>query len=250
MINKVSFIFILLFVSIAAAAQNNYGEIWNNANNHYQQKSYDSAAILYQQLAKLEPHNTEVYYNLGNTHYKLNNIGEAVLNYERALKVDPNNKLASDNLYLTQSRINNRIQPLSQIFFVKWWHSITKSSMTNVYALIAAIIFLVTIIYMILSRLERISIAIPVQARIGALALCAIFLILSFIAANRLTSDAFAIVMTNDSQLMQEPKYSKALSLIPEGTKVEVLSNKDDWYEIKLPDGRAGWMQKASITKI
>lgn len=220
---------------------------WEQGNLHYQEGRYDSAAFCYEQI---EGRNTDVYYNLGNAYYKLNEIGEAILYYERALKANPNNNLAYENLYLTQSRINNRIQPIQKIFFIRWWISITQGSYANTYAILSIILFILLIAYLSALKLGVININLPKQLLWGVGIACILFTSLGLAAANRQTAENLAIVMENNASLMKKPDYGNSSSLIPEGTKVNIIDITEGWYEVKLPDGRTGWMIKEDITKI
>src|SRR5579875_3894304 len=118
----------ILCTDLKSFAADTYNNLWQKGNNYYQQKQYDSASYYYEQIAVRQPQNADVYYNLGNTYYKLNNIGLAVLNYRRALRINPDFKEAKDNLFLTESRINNRIPYSGDIFFIKWWKSLTRET--------------------------------------------------------------------------------------------------------------------------
>lgn len=242
--------FITVLLCISAFAKGNYASVWQKGNSAYQQKKFDSAAYYYNQIAEQEANNAEVYYNLGNTYYKLNNIGGAVLNYERALKINPGYKQASDNLYLTQSRINNRIQHMPEIFFVQWWKAMTRANLANTYAVIAVLLFLILLAYHITKRLRVTSFHAPVQLSAAVIVLSAVFIILSVVSATRLVSSREAVIMQEGTPMMQQPKYGTSQSLIPEGTKVEICNEKADWYEVTLPDGRTGWLQKSTIAKI
>ena len=245
MSKQLSLLIILLSICSFSFAGNQ--SWWEIGNLYYQQGKYDSAIYSYEQI---EGRNSDVYYNLGNAHYKLNDIGNAILNYERALKANPRNNLAYENLYLTQTRINNRIQPVPKIFFIRWWNGITQSSYANTYAILSIVLFLVLIVYFSSKRLGLFDINLPNQLFVAIAALCFIFIVLGATAANRQTARDFAIVMEDNASLMKQPEYGNSSSLIPEGTKVHILSNKADWYEVKLPDGRIGWMLKEDITKI
>ncbi len=53
------------------------------------------------------------------------------------------------------------------------------------------------------------------------------------------------IVKASDNSLpvrLRKEPNGQVLAKISQGTKVEVLSTKDDWCEIKIPDGQVGWM--------
>ena len=231
-------------------AKEDYASWWQSGNNHYQQKNYDSAAYYYNLIAVEEPADPEVYYNLGNTYYRLNNIGSAVLNYERALKIDPSHQRASDNLFLAQSRINNRIQDIPEIFFVRWWDAMTKGSLANLYAVIAIILFLLLIGYYIGRKLDRIKYNAPIQLSASVILICVVFIGMGVVSAGKSVASHRAIVMTDGSPLMLQPKYGQSQSQVPEGTKVEICGEQVGWYEVTLPDGRTGWLESTSVAKI
>ncbi len=241
---------IAVFIFSAAIAQEGYSSWWQKGNSYYQQKNYDSAALCYQKIADSEPGNAEVYYNLGNAYYRLNNIGGAILNYERVLKLEPHHQQATDNLYLAQSRINNRIQEIPQIFFLRWWNSITRTSLANIYAIIAVILFLAVLAYIIARQVKAIQYTAPTQLTVGIIALCVIFLALGIASAQKAVASDNAVVMQDGSPLMVQPKYGKSQSQVPEGTKVRICNEKAGWYEVTLPDGRTGWLENTSVAKI
>ncbi len=250
MTRHLSLISLLIFLSSFAMAKGDYTTWWQKANNYYQQKNYDSAAVYYKQLAKLEPRNAEVYYNLGNTYYRLNDVGNAVLNYEKALHLQPSHTQAADNLYLTQNRINNRIQQMPEIFFVQWWKSMTQARLANIYAVIALLLFILVMAYNIARKMGRINISLPAQATIATLVVCFVLVVLGMVAGGRQANPGLAVIMAEGTPMMAEPKYGKSVSLIPEGTTVEMNDTKADWCEITLPDGRTGWVQHSTLSEI
>lgn len=224
--------------------------LWQKANNLYTQQSYDSAAVLYEQLLTVGHNNAIVYYNLGNTYYRLNKIGNAVLNYERCLKLEPNNKQAQENLALTQSRISNRIQPINEIFFLKWWHSLTQGANATTWAIAAALLFLVTIILYSLRRLDKLSSKFPSQALWALNVLWVTVLIFAFISAYEQANHTKAVIMLGDTPFFKQPGGGNAESYLPEGTTINIGAIEKQWIETTLPDGRRGWVAMDNIEKI
>lgn len=245
---------LVLLVALSAFyrtnASGNENIYWKKANLLYEQKLYDSAAYYYQQIAVKDPHNADVYYNLGNAYYRLNLIGPAVLNYEKALNINPSYKEAEDNLALTQARISNRIQPMQEIFFVQWWGRLTSGSKAGLWASVTAIIFLL-VIGLLLARLFRKINGIPVQVFIALIAINILSLIFAISSAANMADSHKAVVMQNDAPIYASPsQQGKSLSLVPEGTTVEITDNKATWAEIKLPDGRMGWIERQLISPV
>lgn len=231
--------------AIAAAP---YDIWWQRANGLYTQKQFDSAAYYYEKIAASEPGNAEVYYNLGNAYYRLNRIGLAVLNYERALRIDPDYKDAKENLALTQSRIANKVPDVQDIFFVSWWNSLTSPGKATAWTITCLIIFIVVLGILLLRRLNKLN-SVPPQL-IGLLSLLwVVFLCFAFFSAQNAADSHEAVVMQSDAPLLNTVQ-GKTQSLVPEGTTVRLSEIKGNWVEVRLPDGRTGWMQQSLLTKI
>ena len=238
-------------LAISALADDHTAANWQKGNDCYARKAYDSAAYFFEQIAALKPINAEVYYNLGNTYYRLNKIGPAVVNYERALKISPSMQNAAENLALTENRITNHIQVVNEIFFVKWWNNMTHPTHASAWSVAALIIFLLMLLTIGLRRLKPgMANQFPIQIVfvLGFFWLCTITMAL-IVSARAAHHDA-AVVMQNDSPLMPPDLHSKPITQLPEGTTIEVLDEKDSWVEVRIPDGRVGWMQLSLIEKI
>ena len=239
-------ILLLYTLQLFAAPANDW---WQKGNKFYTQKQYDSAAYYYEQLAAQKPNDAILYYNLGNTYYKLNEIGPAVLNYERALQLDPGNKDAEDNLILTQSRIASRIQGGEDIFFVRWWKSVTQVNNASMWSIISLLLFLILLGLLIGRRMGKLELSYHRQVNILLGILLLLSLILSYSSALRHESHA-AVVMQQDAPLMNSRKSNKPQVLVPEGTTVKIEDEQDGYLEVTLPDGRKGWMQQGLVVKI
>ena len=237
--------FLLVHISSFASP---YEKWWNEGNRCYNQKQYDSAAYYFEQIAKLKPADAAVYYNLGNTYYRLNQIGPAVLNYERALKIDPSHQLAKDNLTLTVSRIEKPIPTVENIFFVSWWKSLTSPATTTTWSVISLLLFLSVLAIAILKVLGKINFA-TTKIQATLLSLWVVTLILAIASTGHKLS-AKAVVMENNTTLLNNDKAGKSIGNIPEGTTVHIDSEAGQLTEITLPDGRSGWVDKNSLTKI
>jgi hypothetical protein len=247
--NKIGLLLILITSSLPGFADVPYNSWWQKGNSFYAAGEYDSAAHYYEQLAKLQPENEAVYYNLGNSYYRLNQIGPAVLNYERALEIEPGYDAARDNLALTQSRISNRIPSLPDIFFVQWWKSLTRSGMSEVWAVVGLILFLASLALLFMRR-WNLGPRLPMQLFAVSLILCVCSVFMAFISANRRVSHNRAVVMQQDAPMKETPQSINTLSLIPEGTIVNIGADRSDWLQVKLPDGRNGWMHHTLLEKI
>ena len=245
------FFLALLLSALHTLAIVSYTQLWDKGNSFYLQKQYDSALVYYEQIAATKPQNPEIYFNLGNTYYRLNKVPSSILNYERALRFDPHYKDARENLALARGRIAGNIPYTSDIFFIKWWDSLTESGKSTLWAISALIPFCLIIIAMLVRRFNSASIKfLPVQL-LGILWLvCGSFLVLAFFASKNKQQYNGAVVMFNDAPLMNPTLKGRPVTLIPEGTTIKILNTKDTWAEIRLPDGRIGWLQMNLMEKI
>jgi len=223
---------------------------WQKANDFYKQKQYDSAVVYYTQLTAAQPQNAALFYNLGNSWYRLNRVGLAVFNYQKALYLDPGYKDAADNLALTESRISNRIPSTSDIFFVKWWHRLTLGRNSTMWAIVALLVFLVIISLNLLKQFKKGTRVISPQLTGVLVVLLLCFLTLAYLSATNQMNSNMAVVMQNDAPLMNDQHTGKAQNLIPEGTTVTILDQKAGWAQVRLPDGRSGWLQETLVNKI
>ena len=78
--------------------------------------------------------------------------------------------------------------------------------------------------------------------------LCLIF---AFQTESYKTNTKFAIVYDSETAIQSEPNLrSETLFKLHEGTKVQILDVVDDWKQIKLTDGKTGWMPKKGLKEI
>lgn len=241
---------LVIFTCFQVMAKPGYNQLWQEANGFYEQKKYDSAAAIYEQLAAGRPESPELYYNLGNTFYKLNKIGPAILNYKRALFYDPAYKQAKDNLALAQSRITNRIQYSPDIFFVKWWKQLSGPALANAWSVIALLLFLTTLLLLLLGRWNKLPAILSGRLVFFSGVLCIGCVYLAYVASQRKVRHDSAVIMIQDTPMRGDMKTSKTQSLIPEGTVVTIEERQQEWVHITLPDGREGWIRSNALEVI
>jgi hypothetical protein len=72
----------------------------------------------------------------------------------------------------------------------------------------------------------------------------------AYSSAQQFNNSEEAIVLVKDAPLVSPELKNKPQSLLPEGTKVTVLTEKGNMTEIRLADGRQGWIEHTLICKI
>ena len=96
------------------------------SNKAYTEGYFANAVELYKKVLHLGFESPELYYNLGNSYYKLNELSSAILYYEKARKLDPGNEDVNFNLSVANSKISDKIEPIPELFYKRWFRSLRE----------------------------------------------------------------------------------------------------------------------------
>jgi SH3-like domain-containing protein len=68
---------------------------------------------------------------------------------------------------------------------------------------------------------------------------------------EQLQAHRFAIIMPDETVVRSTPDASGVESfIIHEGLKIEILESREQYYHIRLADGKSGWIQRSSAERI
>ena len=223
------------------------------ADSAYAQEHYQQAVKLYEELLQ-QGVSADLYYNLGNAYYRMDNITQAVLNYERALLLSPGDKDIRFNLQMARSKTIDKITPESEMFFVTWYHSLVNIMSVDAWARTALIALAIAII-LALAYLFSERMWLRKLGFFGALFLLVVFLlsnIFAFQQKRKLTHRTGAIIMSSAATIKSTPsKNGTDLFILHEGTKVTVTDDSmKGWKEIRVDDGKEGWVEDKQIEVI
>ncbi|WP_418699099.1 tetratricopeptide repeat protein [Bacteroides sp.] len=219
----------------------------------YMRNDYASAIQIYENLLK-QGEAAEVYYNLGNSYYKADDIAKAILNYERALLLQPGNADIRANLEVARSKTIDKVVPVPEIFFVSWTKSLINSLSIDAWAKLGVVFFILLLVSLYLFFFSK-QIA-GKKAGFIAGVVFLIFVILSNVFAaqqkKQLMDRNEAIVLSPSVTVRSTPSESgTSLFILHEGRKVEIKDNSmREWKEIRLEDGKVGWVSASTIEVI
>ncbi|MDD4515127.1 tetratricopeptide repeat protein [Massilibacteroides sp.] len=246
-------IFLLLFTlffSVSLFAQEN---AIKEAETAYTQDDYSKAIELYEGVLKTHGASAEIYYNLGNSYFKDGQVAPSILNYERALLLDPGDRDIRFNLNVAKQKTVDRIEPIGEFLFVKWFHGVQNMLSVNAWGAIGIICFILLIGCLILFFFSKWVHLKKIGFYVG-LILVFIVILANVFAANQkhdLLNRNSAIVFSPTVTVKSSPDASGTdLFVIHEGTKVFVRNILGEWSEIELEDGNVGWMPSKDIEKI
>lgn len=240
----------LLFAIILCIPASSYAVTKENADSAYVQENYTQAIKDYEELLE-NGVSADLYYNLGNAYYRTDNITRAVLNYERALLLSPGDKDIRFNLQMARSKTIDKITPESEMFFVTWYRSVVNMMSVDGWARMA-IVSLGLAIALLLLYLFAGRILLRKLGFFCGLAFIVIFIFSNVFAWQQkkvLQNRTGAIIISSSAPIKSTPaKNGTDLFILHEGTKVEIIDGAmQEWKEIRLADGKEGWIESSRI---
>ncbi|MBR0122823.1 MAG: tetratricopeptide repeat protein [Bacteroidales bacterium] len=239
----------LLLMSFCAFSQNSE-DLFLKGVEFYQQAQYSDAVNAFQQLYDENPDVFEVCYNLGNSYYKLNDMPSAILYYERAKRLEPNNQDVIYNLNLANNRIIDKIESVPEMFYDRWWQSVLHFFTPDGWCIAGIVLFvilcagLVAMFVMRQLKFRKLFFWISVVAFV----LFVFSFIVSFSIKRDLVRDNEGVVFAATVTAKSSPSDNSVdLFVIHRGLKVDVTDNVGEWIEIRLSNGKIGWIHKADV---
>lgn len=223
------------------------------ADSAYMRGQYQQAIRGYETLLK-QGASADLYYNLGNAYYRTEDITRAVLNYERALLFSPGDSDIRFNLQIARSKTIDKIVPESEMFFITWYHSIVNLMSVDGWARMAlgslALVIVLLLVYLFSERVWLRKIGF-----FGGLFLLVLFVLSNIFAWQQKQSLLYrkgAIVMSPSVAVKSTPaRNGTDLFILHEGTKVSITDGSmKGWKEIRVADGKEGWIESNKIEEI
>lgn len=239
-------ILLLTFINVTSSFAVSKAE----ADSAYVDGNYQLAAQYYNELLE-EGVSSELYFNLGNAYYRMNDITHSLIAYERALRLSPGDTDIRFNLQLARSKTVDKIAPEAELFFVTWYHAFVNLLSADGWSFFAlgtlAFAILLALLYLFSS---------PIWLRkigfFGGMSMMMLFLMANIFAwqqQSALTSHKDAIIIQSAVSVKSSPSLGSAdLFLLHEGTKVKITDDSmENWKEIRISDGKQGWVEFSQI---
>ncbi len=246
-------VILIFFTALGQARSADMDSLFTKANEAYTSGFYLEAIDQYLRIVDMGYESAELYFNTGNACFKLEDYPSAILYYEKAKKIDPNDEDINFNLAIANTRIVDKIEPVPELFFRTWWRSFINLMKTDAWAILsvgAFVLFFVLFAFYLLSRVTRIR----RLAFFSGLVVLLIALFTFFVSLQKYRSfqlDREAVVFTPTITVKSSPNPNSVdLFVIHEGSKVSILDEVGEWYEIRIANGSVGWLPATAIRKI
>ena len=237
----------------ALTTSSNPDELWQTANTAYNAGNYAQAEECYTRIVEQGLHSAALYYNLANAHFKQDELGKALLYYNRALRLRPNDEDIRHNLEYAEQSTKDSIEKIPE-FFLKTWIKSLRGALSCTAWSILSLVMLATalafgLIYMLAQRLSLRKTGFYLMS-VTAL-LFVIATAFAWSERNMLIKRSEAIVMDSAVSIKSSPDRSATeLFVLHEGTKVTIGEAIDGWAEVRIADGRKGWIEDERIERI
>ena len=243
---------VLLMMSIGSLIPSSvYADVTKaEADSAYTDGQYQKAIQLYDSLLS-KGVSAELYYNLGNSYYRMDDMTHAVLNYERALLLSPGDADIRFNLQMARSKTIDKIVPESEVFFVTWYHSLVNMASVDGWAYLAVVSLALAVVLALLYLFAE-TIWMRKIGFFGGVLAMALFLFGNLMAWQQkqdMVNHRGAIIMESAVTVKSTPAQNGTdLFILHEGTKVVIIDNSmTQWKEVRVADGKRGWIETKRI---
>ena len=237
----------------ALPSSNNPDELWQIANTAYNAGNYAQAEECYTRIVEQGLHSAALYYNLANAHFKQDELGKAMLYYNRALRLRPNDEDIRHNLEYAEQSTKDSIEEIPEFFLKTWIKSLRGALSCTAWSILSLIMLVAALacglLYLLAQRLSLRKIGFYLMT-VTAL-LFVVTTAFAWSERNMLVERSEAIIMNSAVSIKSSPDRSATeLFVLHEGTKVTIGETIDGWAEVRIADGRKGWIEQERIERI
>ena len=222
-------------------------QVFEEGNKQYANENYSAAISVYDSILTLGSESSELYYNLGNCYYKTNDWANTIWHYEKSLQLN-NNEKTIHNLELAKLKIIDRIEPLPQLFYKKWWINLTQTLSTKVWQILTLFGIGLILILQLFSQFTSLKSKLITKT---LSVITVIILLITQTSYNNNFTKKEAIIFSEMITVNSAPTSSSTnLFTLHAGSKVEITDVIGDWVNIKIANGNSGWIAQNSIKEL
>ena len=246
---RLAVLVVLLASSTAPLIADTPEEIFENGNRAYDDGKFAEAAEAYRKVLRYQIEDPRVEYNLGNAEFRLGNLGRAILHYERARRIDPSDPDVRQNLAYARSLRIDRVPEPEQPALVSWIARLLDRLGADRLAWIT-----LGLVWLACALLAW-GLAAPGRwrARHGwtlAVVLTAVALVGGawYGTGHAQAGNPTAVVVAQLADVLAGPGANNAtLATVHEGLDVEVWAEREEWLQVRLPNGVSGWVAREAV---
>jgi tetratricopeptide (TPR) repeat protein len=246
---KLSIWMIFGFARVFAAPDS----LYQKASELYESGKYESALAAYREIITSGFEAPDLYYNMGNAAFRSNNIGHAVLYYEKALKLDPSHQDATHNLEFVSRYKVDAFEEVPELFIRTWISAAVDALPERTWSILALLGFVLTLACLLLYLFAK-GLTLKKTGFFAALVglILFIFTISAALTQHRgIVQPEFGIIISPSVIVRSTPSESGIeLFILHEGARIRANEQVTGWYNIRIIDGREGWVRTGDFEHI
>ena len=233
---------LLVFLSASLAK----ADVLSDARSRFHDGEYEQAAKLFEQSLEKSPPDAAVFFELGRAFNKTGHEAQAALNFRRALILDPQFSAAQAALQETNVALGISAQKPD------WRAQLIGRVPLDPVALAGTLLFWVGAFLCLAAFLphgfRRGRLILGGLVALAGLAL----LSLVWVSDPRIALANSAMVLTTGgTPLLSSPAdQSGKLASLPQGSVVDILSQRGRWFYGRMPSGAKGWFLTEGIVPL
>ena len=224
-------------------------EIFERGNRAYDDGHFAEAAEAYRTVLRYQIEDPRVDFNLGNAEFRLGNLGRAILHYERARRRDPSDPDVRQNLAYARSLRLDRVPEPERPALVDWIARVLDRLGPDRLAWIT-----LGLVWLACALLAW-GLAAPGRWRPRHGWALAVVLTTVTIAGgawygtgHTQSGNPTAVVVAQLADVLAGPGANNAtLATVHEGLDVEVWAEREEWLQVRLPNGVSGWVAREAV---
>ena len=242
----------LMLMPFGAQAADNYlDSLWTTGVTAYSDGRWEDADRAWTAIEGVGMSSPELYCNIGDVRFRQSRLGDAILYYSRALKMDPSFSDARHNLEFAKSLTQDKIDTVPEFFLRSWMRKLCWTLPSDTWAWLSLVLLAGVLALVLLFLLARGSAARKWGFFGGVVVLILLIFTLLFASWQKrdyLRADD-AVVMRPVVSVKSAPSQmdTKDLFILHEGTCVQVLDSVGEWCDVRLSDGREGWLKSSEV---
>jgi uncharacterized membrane protein len=151
-------------------------------------------------------------------------------------------------LELAKLKIIDRIEPLPQLFYKKWWNNLIQTLNTQVWQILT--LFGVGLIFILQLISQFTSLKSKLITKILS-AITVIILLITQTSYHNNFTEKEAIIFSETITVNSAPTSSSTnLFTLHAGSKVEIIDLIGEWINVKIANGNSGWITGNSIKEL
>ncbi len=250
---KLRISFALVIVSVCFISQLSVAglpeQLFESGSKAYLDGEWEKAIDSWQQIESSGYVGGELFYNLGNGYFQVGKLGYAILYWEKAAHLIGEDEDVSHNLEIARKQLRDKLDGEVRLPVWDWFDNFRAGLSTGILSF--GLILITVLLFGVLSlhrwvwrsssRLKWVTSVITIILILN--------LSLLMLRARDDSSNKFGVFIVSEAEVLSAPAIGtgKMLFTLHEGTKVRLIREVDDWFEIDAGKERQGWIKRITV---